>query len=56
LKDTWFNIGPNLPLRELNFFRAFSKTEGKDRKRRVCPVGAVSKTITENCIDLTCLE
>jgi len=48
-------MGPNLDPSVLNFASAFSRTVGKDKKRSVCPVGAVSKTITEYCIDLTCL-
>jgi hypothetical protein len=52
---TWLIIGPRRPLRVESFPSAFSRTVGKDRKRRVCPVGAVSKTITEYSIDLTCL-
>jgi len=52
---TWLIIGPRRPLRVESFPNAFSRTVGKDRKRRVCPVGAVSKTITEYSIDLTCL-
>ena len=49
------SIGPNLPPSVDNLPRAFSRTEGKERNRSVCPVGAVSNTITENSIDLTCL-
>ena len=52
---TWLIIGPRRPLKVESFPSAFSRTVGKDRKRRVCPVGAVSKTITEYSIDLTCL-
>jgi len=48
-------MGPNLPDKPLSLPSAFSRTEGKDKNRNVCPVGAVSKTITENSIDLTCL-
>lgn len=43
------------PLSVESFPSAFSRTLGKERKRRVCPVGAVSNTITEYSIDLTCL-
>jgi hypothetical protein len=49
------NIGPKRPPSVLSFPNAFSNTEGNDKKRSVCPVGAVSKTITENSMDLTCL-
>ena len=52
---TWLIIGPRRPLRVESFPSAFSNTVGKDKKRSVCPVGAVSKTITEYSIDLTCL-
>ena len=55
-QHTWLIIGPNRLPRVLSFPRAFSSTEGNDKKRSVCPVGAVSNTMTENCIDLTCLE
>jgi hypothetical protein len=48
-------MGPNRPDRPLSLARAFSSTAGKERKRRVWPVGAVSKTISEYFIELTCL-
>jgi len=53
---TWLIIGPNRDPRVLSLPNAFSRTVGKDKKRSVCPVGAVSKTITEYSMDLTCLE
>lgn len=43
------------PLSVESFPSAFSSTLGKERKRRVCPVGAVSNTMTEYSMDLTCL-
>lgn len=42
---TWLSIGPKRPERVLSFESAFSSTEGKERKRRVWPVGAVSNTV-----------
>jgi hypothetical protein len=48
-------MGPMRPLSVDNFPSAFSSTVGKERNRKVCPVGAVSNTITEYSIDLTCL-
>ena len=48
-------MGPMRPLSVESFPSAFSRTLGKERKRRVCPVGAVSNTITEYSMDLTCL-
>jgi hypothetical protein len=49
-------MGPMRPLSVDSFPSAFSSTLGKERKRRVCPVGAVSNTITEYSMDLTCLS
>jgi hypothetical protein len=48
-------MGPMRPLSVDSFPSAFSSTLGKERKRRVWPVGAVSKTIAEYSMDLTCL-
>jgi len=48
-------MGPKREPSELSLPSAFSRTVGNDRKRRVCPVGAVSKTMTEYSIDFTCL-
>lgn len=53
--DIWLIIGPMRPLSVESLPSAFSSTVGKERKRSVCPVGAVSNTITEYSIDLTCL-
>ena len=49
-------MGPIRPLNVDSFPSAFSSTLGKERKRRVWPVGAVSKTIAEYSMDLTCLH
>ncbi len=53
---TWLIIGPNREPSVLSLPKAFSSTVGNDKKRKVWPVGAVSKTITEYSIDLTCLD
>lgn len=52
----WLIMGPMRPLSALSLPRAFSSTVGKERKRRVCPVGAVSNTMTEYSMDFTCLH
>jgi CRISPR/Cas system-associated protein Cas5 (RAMP superfamily) len=43
-------------LKERIFERALSSREGKLSRRRVCPVGAVSKTTTEKSIPSTNLR
>jgi hypothetical protein len=55
VERTWLIIGPKRDPRLLSFPRAFSRTVGKDKNRRVWPVGAVSNTMTEYSIDFTCL-
>ena len=45
----WFLMRSSLP-------SPFSMTEGKERRRRVCPVGAVSNTTTEKFIPFTSLK
>mmetsp|Transcript_27262 Transcript_27262/g.60053 ORF Transcript_27262/g.60053 Transcript_27262/m.60053 type:complete len:232 (-) Transcript_27262:209-904(-) len=45
---------PNLSLSSMTLPRAFSRIVGKDNKRRVCPVGAVSKTTTSKSRFCTC--
>lgn len=52
---TCWIIGPNLPPSVASLPSAFSSTLGNERNRSVWPVGAVSKTMTSNSIDLTCL-
>src|ERR1700712_4538179 len=49
-------MGPNCVDSWETFAKAFSRTEGNWRKRRVCPVGAVSKTIVSYLSSLTCLR
>ena len=39
-----------------SFWRDFSITEGNEINRKVCPVGAVSKTTTEKSIPRTSLK
>ena len=56
MTNTWLIIGPMRPLSVESFPSAFSSTLGKERKRRVWPVGAVSNTIAEYSMDLTCLH
>ena len=40
-------LPPNLDRSASIFSKASSRVVGKERSRRVCPVGAVSKTMTE---------
>lgn len=47
----WLSIGPKDRPKVENLAKAFSRTVGKERKRRVWPVGAVSKTITEYSLE-----
>ena len=49
-------IGPKLDLSWPIFATPFSNIWGMERKRRVWPVGAVSKTTTENLSSLTRLK
>mmetsp|Transcript_26918 Transcript_26918/g.57667 ORF Transcript_26918/g.57667 Transcript_26918/m.57667 type:complete len:259 (-) Transcript_26918:74-850(-) len=45
---------PNRSLSSMTLPKAFSRIVGKDNKRRVCPVGAVSKTTTSKSRFCTC--
>ena len=54
--QTCENIGPSFDLKDISFPMPLSSKEGKDSNRSVCPVGAVSNTITENCIVCTSLN
>ena len=50
----WLSMLPIDDLRLLMLSRDFSMMVGKDRRRRVCPVGAVSKTTTSYSMFWTC--
>lgn len=50
---TWEIKGPICDLRRNSLLSPFSTTDGNASKRKVCPVGAVSKTTTEKFIPCT---
>jgi len=50
------SMGPNCVESWETFAKAFSRTEGNCKKRRVWPVGAVSKMMVSYERDFTCLR